>query len=136
MTDIFTDFNKIFGTDLNHLFGKAYNADSFEKALKALGNFYLLTKNTKTDKGFDIQVEVPGFTADEIEIVPVNGYLAVNAKHAGEGNWMRKEFSAKLLTYKDDDLENITSVLKNGVLTISIPKKIAPEPKRIRVTVG
>ena len=136
MADIFTDFNKMFGTDLNKLFDGGYKLADFEKILKTLDNFYILTKSVKTDKGFDIQVEVPGFTADEIEIIPVSGYLAVNAKHATEGNWVRKELSTKLPIYKDDDLENITSVLKNGVLTVSIPKKVSPEPKRIRVNVG
>ena len=91
-----------------------------------------------------VEAELPGVAMEDIEINVVGGELAIKGarRPSGGGNGNRTyhrqeravgEFS-RFLTLPDAiDAEKVEAVLKNGVLTIKLPKAEAAKPRRIQV---
>lgn len=98
---------------------------------------------------FDIQIDLPGFKKDEIDLSLQSGYLIVSA--AGElnndesneqGKLIRKErYSGSMqrsyYVGKEVAEEDIAARFEDGVLMLSVPKKepskAVPERKRIAI---
>ena len=100
------------------------------------------------DDGYEVDIDLPGFKKDEINLSLENGYLTVNAakgldkeKKDHKGKLIRQERYAGSMTrsfYVGDAVtENeIEAKFENGVLQLSIPKKEAeklPEKKLIAI---
>ena len=100
------------------------------------------------DTGYEVDIDLPGFKKDEINLSLDNGYLTVNAakgldkeKKDRKGKLIRQERYAGSMTrsfYVGDAVtENeIEAKFENGVLQLSIPKKEAeklPEKKLIAI---
>ena len=96
---------------------------------------------------YEIRVAAPGATKD-IEVNIENGYLNIeicretepeNSENTGETFAMRgiKDFCFKRrvsLANSKINLDEISSVYKNGILTIVLPKCAAAQPKKIPVS--
>lgn len=55
-----------------------------------------------------------------------------------EGKWLVKErsyqkFSRSFTLPEDVEAEKVSAEVKNGVLTVTMPRKALPEPKRIAI---
>ena len=103
-----------------------------------------IEKVMKTDikeKGdnYIIDMDLPGYEKENIEISIENGYLTVNAKVSeenkdeDEGSYIRKEryygeCSRSFYVGEDVHEEDIKASFKNGKLTLSVPKE---EEKKI-----
>ncbi len=100
------------------------------------------------DDGYEVDIDLPGFKKDEINISLENGYLTVNAakgldkeKKDSKGKLIRQERYAGSMqrSFYVGDAVNETDVkakFENGVLQLSIPKKDAekvPEKKLIAI---
>ena len=96
------------------------------------------------DDEFVVTVDVPGFTKDEIDVRVADQALRIDAEHEetteeGDEEYLRKERREKSLhrmvrlpEMVDD--EAITATVKNGVLTINVPKaEPMDEAKRIEI---
>ena len=95
--------------------------------IKELENSYLL------------EVELPGFTKEEIKAEVNNGYLIIEATHNEnkdekdkEGKYIRKERYSGHCTrsfYVGENLkeEDIKGKFENGILKLEVPKKAAEE---------
>ena len=93
--------------------------------------------------GFVLHVDVPGVEPDEIDITLEKGVLTIRGerKPAGEQagvSHRRVERSAgsfyRRFTLPDTaDADNVKATSRNGVLTVSIPKQPASQPRRITV---
>ena len=117
--------------------------DDFDKAKKKKRN-PLYGKNAKNmmktdvrehDKGYELDVDLPGFKKDEINIGLENGYLTISASKGldkdeedKKGKYIRKERYAGAMQrsfYVGDGItqEDVKAKYEDGILKISIPKK-------------
>ena len=82
----------------------------------------------ETEKTYELDIDLPGFKKDEIQIELKDGYLTVSAEKGldkdeedKKGKYIRKEIKAKF---------------ENGILSVSIPKeeeKKVEGPKHISI---
>ena len=97
---------------------------------------------------YEVDIDLPGFTKDEITLSLENGYLTVSAakgldqeKTDHKGKLIRQERYAGAMQrsfYVGEALteEDITAKFENGVLSLSIPKREAkklPERRTIQI---
>jgi HSP20 family protein len=99
-----------------------------------------------TDTEYTISVELPGVEAHEVKLELVNDTLKVSGEKRQEKEERDKgfyriersygSFQRMLSLPEDADQENIKAVFKNGVMTITVPRKSLPrsEVKHIEVT--
>ena len=100
------------------------------------------------DDSFEVDIDLPGFTKDEIEINLRSGYLTVSAAKGldkdnkdPQGKLIRQERYAGAMQrsyYVGKELteEDIKAKFENGVLTLTIPKEAKKEveaPKYIAI---
>ena len=99
----------------------------------------------ESDAGLVLMADVPGATPDGLDIVLDRGQLTIRA-HVDDrppegmsaiyreydlGDWERS-----FALSGEVDVEKIRADLKNGVLTLTLPKAPEPETKRIQVKAG
>ena len=94
----------------------------------------------ETDKGYELDVDLPGFKKDEITAELKDGYLTISAAKGldkdekdKEGKYIRREryagnMSRSFYVGKDITEKDIHGKYENGILMLDIPKK-APEKK-------
>ena len=93
------------------------------------------------DDGYEVVVDLPGFTKDEVQATLENGYLTISAekgldkdeKEKESGHYIRREryagaCSRSFYVGKDITEKDIHGKYENGILMLDIPKK-APEKK-------
>ena len=92
----------------------------------------------ETDKGYELVVDLPGFTKDEVKADLENGYLTISAekgldkdeKEKETGRYIRRErysgaCSRSFYVGKEVEKEDIKAEFKHGILTLFVPKKEA-----------
>lgn len=93
------------------------------------------------EKGGDyhIEMDVPGFSKDEIKIEAKKDYLTITAEKSNEESEEDKNYIHRERSYgkyersfylHDLDSENINAEFNNGVLKITVPKKAESEDKK------
>jgi HSP20 family protein len=95
------------------------------------------------EKGYYLEIDLPGVKKENIEISVNDGVLTVSGerkleKKEEKPNYTRIEsffgrFERAFKLPPDADLDNIEAKYEDGVLKIFIPKKQKPEGKRIEV---
>ncbi len=86
------------------------------------------------DDGYELLVDLPGFTKENLDLSIENGYLTINAKtdsdkeEKEEGKYVRRErysgeFSRSFYVGDDITEDDIKASFKNGVLNVKVPKK-------------
>ena len=92
----------------------------------------------ETDAGYELEIDLPGFTKDEVSAELNNGYLTVSAakgldqdeQEKDTGRYIRRERyagSCQRSFYVGDDVteEDIKGEFKHGILKLFVPKKEA-----------
>ena len=100
----------------------------------------------ETDEGYEVDVELPGFKKDEIQLELNNGYLTITAekgldKENKKGRMLRQERYAGVMQrsfYVGEHVteENVKASYESGVLHLLVPKQEAPklpEKKTIQI---
>ncbi len=94
----------------------------------------------ETEKGFELDIDLPGYDKENVNAELKDGYLTVSAETKTEsgdkdetGRYIRRERyfgSCKRSFFVGEDIteEDIKAKFENGVLKISVPKKEA-KPK-------
>lgn len=85
----------------------------------------------KTQKGFEVEIEIPGFNKEEINVTYEKELLTVWAERKPEelsedSSYLRLERARKVkraFVVKGIDEENITAKYENGLLTLTLPLK-------------
>lgn len=145
----------IFGEDLFDDFMRDFpfyddkQARRVEKKLYGhRGRNLMKTDIRETDGSYELEMDLPGFTKDEVKVSLENGYLTVQAakgldedeQEKKTGRYIRRERYAGACErsfYVGEDVtqEEIKGEFKHGILRLSIPKKEAkpavPEKKYI-----
>ena len=135
----------IFGEDLFDNFMKDFpffddNAESnVEKKLYGRrGKNLMKTDIKETEGGYELEMDLPGFTKDEIKVSLENGNMTISAakgldkdeQDKKSGRYIRKERyagSCERSFYVGEDIteEDIKGEFKHGILKLFVPKKEA-----------
>ena len=118
----FDDFDKEFNRMMRPLYGK--HAQNMMK-----------TDVRETDNSYELDIDLPGFKKDEINVQLDNGYLSISAakgldkdEEKKTSKYIRRERYAGAMSrtfYVGDNLtqQDIKAKFENGILKISVPKK-------------
>ena len=142
----------IFGEDLFDDFMNDFRLPAFPDVDKELYGKHaknlMKTDVKETEKGYEVDMDLPGFKKDEIQIELKDGYLTVSAEKGldkdeedKKGKYIRKERYAGALSrtfYLGEEIreEEIKAKFENGILSVSIPKeeeKKVEGPKHISI---
>ena len=121
----FDQFEKAFFGNRNPLYGK--NAKNMMK-----------TDVREHEGGYEVDVDLPGFKKDEIQVELENGYLTISASKGldkdeqdKDGRYIRREryYGSSSRSFYVGDLrpEEIKCKYESGVLSITVPKKAQQE---------
>ena len=92
------------------------------------------------DGSFNIEVDVPGFDKENINIECKDGYLTIEAireveENANDKNYIRKERSygkyTRTFYLGDINEELIEARYNNGTLSITVPKEEKKDTKKV-----
>ena len=139
----------IFGESLFNDDWMNFGFPEVEKALYGKhASHEMKTDVRETDSGYEVDIDLPGFKKDEINIQLDNGYLSISAakgldkdEQDKEGKYIRKERYAGSMSrsfYVGNAItqDDIKAKYESGILRLSVPKKAAEEiesAKRIAI---
>jgi len=82
---------------------------------------------TRTESGYDVDVPVPGYKSDQIDITFKDGILTVVGKSE------RRTFSRSFTVPEDVDQERISARVEDGMLRLTLDRRPEAQPRRISV---
>lgn len=120
--------------DLENIFGDLFRPAQMEKRAMSMR-----TDIKENENSYELDIDMPGFDKNEINVTLENGYLNVSAKKEKtqeetqkDKNYIRREryFSASRSYYVGDMVkdEDISAKYENGVLSLVVPKQ---KPKEL-----
>ncbi len=131
----------IFGEDLfDEMMDFPFEDDFFGKRNPLYGKKaknMMKTDVKKHETGYEVDIDLPGFKKDELNLDLTDGYLTISASKGldkdeedKKGKYIRKERYAGSMSrsfYVGDGIteDDIKAKYKNGILKLSIPKKEA-----------
>ena len=128
----------IFGENLFNDDWMNFGFPEVEKALYGKhASHEMKTDVRETDSGYEVDIDLPGFKKDEINIQLDNGYLSISAAKGldkdekdKKGKYIRKERYAGAMSrsfYVGEGItqEDIKAKYEDGILRLSVPKKEA-----------
>ena len=112
--------------------------DTEKKLYGKRASHVMKTDIKEMDNGYQLVVDLPGFSKDEIKASVANGYLTISAakgldkdeKEKDSGHYIRKERYAGACErsfYVGDNVEqeDVKAEFKHGILKLFVPKKEA-----------
>ena len=130
-------FDDFFG-DFPFYYDDRAMKDTEKKLYGRRASHIMKTDIKETDKGYELVVDLPGFTKDEVKADLENGYLTISAEKGLDkdeqeketGRYIRKEryagaCSRSFYVGKEVEKEDIKAEFKHGILTLFVPKKEA-----------
>lgn len=93
----------------------------------------------ESEKSYELDIDLPGFSKDEITVQLENGYLSISAakgldkdQENKDGKYIRRERYAGSMSrtfYVGDQLteQDIQAKFENGILQLTVPKKEAKQ---------
>ncbi len=112
-------------------------ARKFDEKFGGVNANFMRTDVKEGDKDYVVSVELPGFSKDNVSVELKDGYLAIAAKKEqnndekdDRGSFIRRErYSGNVCrsSYVGEDMteEDIRATFKDGILTLTVPKKEA-----------
>ena len=108
-----------------------------------LADWAPLADITEDDKEYVIKAELPDVKKEDVKVTVENGVLTIagerkfETRDSGKG-YHRLErsygrFTRSFAVPNAFDTENIAADYKNGVLSVSLPKKEAAKPRQIKI---
>jgi HSP20 family molecular chaperone IbpA len=82
---------------------------------------------TRSDQGYEVEVPVPGFKPEDVEVTFQDDVLAINAKAD------RRSFSRSFTVPDDVDPDKIDARVTNGMLVLTLARRPETQPRRIEV---
>jgi HSP20 family protein len=81
----------------------------------------------RTENGYEVEVPVPGFKPEDVEVTFQDDLLSVNAKSE------RRSFSRSFTVPEDVDPDTIAARVANGMLVLTLTRRPEAQPRRIDV---
>ena len=107
-------------TQLRDLFG----FDPFQNVRASYGFDYEVNR---TEKGYEVEVPVPGYNPSQIDVNFKDGILNVAGKSE------RRSFSRSFTVPDDVDADAIAARVQDGMLVLSLNRRPETQPKKITV---
>jgi HSP20 family molecular chaperone IbpA len=82
---------------------------------------------TRTENGYEVDVPVPGFKPEDVEVTFQDDVIAVNAKTE------RHSFSRSFTVPEDVDPDKIEARVNDGMLVLTLARRPEAQPRRIDV---
>jgi len=82
---------------------------------------------TRTENGYQVEVPVPGFKPEDVDVTFADDVLSVNAKSE------RRSFSRSFTVPEDVDPDTIEAAVTNGMLVLTLTRRPETQPRRIAV---
>jgi HSP20 family protein len=127
---------------INRLFNEAFDRSSDEASLTPWAPAVDIYE---TEQELVVKADLPDIKPEELDIRVENNILTIRGerkfeKQVNENNYLRVErsygaFSRSFSLANTVNTEAIKAAYKNGVLTLSIPKREEAKPKQIKVHV-
>ncbi len=101
------------------------------------------------EKAYTLEMDLPGKTEKDVNVELNRNVLTISSvkeekkedksDKKDKDKWLVRErvysqFSRSFTLPEDVDAENLSASVKNGVLTVSMPRKAVATPKRIAIT--
>jgi len=83
---------------------------------------------SRTETGYEVEVPVPGYKPEQIEVTFKDGVLSVNGKTD------RRTFSRSFSVPEDVDNDHIAARVADGMLILALERRPETQPKRIAVS--
>ena len=124
-----------------------YEMERLEKAFFGDSTQPVMFRTDISDNGnaYIVESDLPGINKEDIDINIGDGILTVKAERKYEstdengGKYLRRERAygsfERSFNISDIDAENIDAEFKNGVLVLTLPKKLPEAPKSRRLEV-
>lgn len=97
----------------------------------------------ETDEAFVVEAELPGLKKDDVEVTFIDGMLTLSGERKfeeekEEKNYRRLErrygsFSRSFNLGRQVDGDNVKAAFKEGMLSVTVPKKEAIKPRSIEI---
>lgn len=127
--------------EMTRLFGRALGGSGEEGEVQ--GGWAPEIDVRHSNDRFTVFAELPGLTADEVEITVEDGVLSISGERKfypgePEDSFLRVErrygrFARRIALPPHSDAGRIEASMSNGVLRIDVPKSEEAKPKRIEV---
>ena len=137
-TVVFDPFKEL--QDIERRIGAVLNVNQPAREVK---NFTPAVNEKVDDKGYHLEIDLPGIKKENIDISVNDGVLTISGerkleKKQEKENYVRIEsffgrFERSFKLPADANLDNIEAKYEDGVLKIFIPKKQKPEGKKIEI---
>ena len=109
-------------------------------------NSIMKTDVKETEKNYILDVDLPGFKKEDVNLNLENGYLTISAKREhkvdnenSKENFVRRERSfgqfSRSFYVGDVEQDEIEAHLENGILTIKLPKEEEKKAKSNRIEI-
>lgn len=82
---------------------------------------------TRTENGYEVEVPVPGYKPEDVEVTYQDDVIAINAK--GE----RRAFSRSFVVPEDVDPDKIEARVTDGMLVLTLARRPEAQPRRITI---
>ena len=99
---------------------------------------------TESDGSYIVQAEVPGFGSKDLEIEVESRRLAISGKHETKeaetkdkticSEWRADQILRSLNLPADVDTTKVSAVLKDGILTVALPKALPAKTVKVEAT--
>lgn len=114
------------GSLLGRQLGDAWGYDPFRNFLSSMSGFSGV-EIARTETGYSVEIPVPGFKPDQIEVTLEDGILAVNGKSE------KRSFTRSLVVPEEVDAEKIEANVEHGMLTLTLTLLPKAQPKKITI---
>ena len=133
-----------FESDINRIrdeMGRAFGRYTGRRSPLAPASYPLLNVWEDDDRVY-VEAELPGMELDDLEISVHGTQLSIKGERKSPATehtaWHRQErgfgkFSRVIELSADMDQEGVEACLKNGVLTVTLPKREETKPRRIEI---
>ena len=111
------------------LFGDLLGFDPF-RGVAATGGYGYGFEIQKNEGGYKVELPVPGFKPEEIEVTIEDRVLTIVGKSA------RRQFTRTLILPEEIDADGVGALVEHGMLVLDLKLHAKAQPRRIQVVSG
>ncbi|HEX3469423.1 MAG TPA: Hsp20/alpha crystallin family protein [Candidatus Elarobacter sp.] len=125
MADLMTRPNGTGRTLVNDLFG----FDPLRGFFGSAPNHGYAGEVQKTENGWNVEIPVPGYTPDQIDVTVEDRVLTASGKNE------RRSFQRSILLPEEIDSDAIEAKVEHGMLTLSLRLHPKSQPRKIAINI-